>query len=114
MDSIIGNLEGIRSRIVEYELQMQHAGELVGNPPRESLVAAIQEAIQDPRRLRELERKVDHLIAENQKTTEQVRKLETKRHKLLKHVKVTTITEQKVSDVVGIPGKWWVFLGMCG
>jgi hypothetical protein len=45
-------------------------GEMVGNPPRENVVAAIQEPIQDPRRLRELERKVDHLMAENQKTAE--------------------------------------------
>jgi hypothetical protein len=59
-------------------------GEMVGNPPRESLVAAIQEAIQDPRRLREPERKVDHLTAENRKTTEQVRKLEAEREALLK------------------------------
>jgi hypothetical protein len=56
----------------------------VGNPPRENLVAAIQEAIQDPRRLRELERKVDHHTAENRKTTEQVRKLEAKREALQK------------------------------
>jgi cell division protein FtsB len=59
-------------------------GEIVGNPPRESLVAAIQEAIQVPRRLRGPERKVDHLTAENRKTTEQVRKLEEKREALLK------------------------------
>jgi hypothetical protein len=82
---------------------MQQVRELVDNPPRESLVAAIQEAIQDPRRLRELESKVDHLTAENQKTTEQVRKLEAERHELLKQVKETTLTVQKVSDVVGIP-----------
>ena len=49
MDSIISDLEGVRSRIAEYELQMQQVGKMVGNPPRESLVAAIQEAIQDPR-----------------------------------------------------------------
>ena len=90
--SIICDLEGIRSRIAEYELQMQQVEELVGNPPRESLVAAIQEAIQDPRRLRELERKVDHLTAENWKTTEQVRKLEAERKALLKQVKDTTLT----------------------
>jgi hypothetical protein len=65
VDAIIRDLEGVRSRIAEYELQMRHVGELVGNPPRESLVAAVQEAIQDPRRLRELERKVDHLTAES-------------------------------------------------
>ena len=54
---------------------MQHVEELVGNPPRESLTAAILEAIQDPRRLQELKCKVDHFIAENRKTTEEVRKL---------------------------------------
>jgi len=100
VDSIIHNLEGVRSRIAEYERQMQQVGELVGNPPRESLVAAIQEAIQDPRRLRELERKVDHLTAENWKTTEQVRTLEAEREEFLKQVKDTTLTVQKVSDVV--------------
>jgi hypothetical protein len=63
--------------------------------------------IQDPRRLRELERKVDHLTAENQKTTEQVRKLEAEREELLKQVKDTTLTVQKVSDVVDIPGNVW-------
>jgi hypothetical protein len=41
VDSIIRDLEGVRSRIAEYELQIQQVGELVGNPPRESLVAAI-------------------------------------------------------------------------
>jgi hypothetical protein len=45
VDSIIRDLEGVRSRIAEYELQMQQVGELVGNPPHESLVAAIQEVI---------------------------------------------------------------------
>ena len=84
VDSIIRDLEGVRSRIAKYELQIQQVGELVGNPPRESLVAAIQEAIQDPRQLRELERKIDHLTAENQKTTEQVRKLKAEREVLIK------------------------------
>ena len=59
-------------------------GKMVGNPRRESLVAAIQETIQDPLRLRELKRKVDHLTAENRKTTEQVRELEAEREELLK------------------------------
>ena len=53
---------------------MQQVGALVGNPPWESLVGAIQEAIQDLRQLRELEGKVDHLTTENQKPTEQLRK----------------------------------------
>jgi cell division protein FtsB len=57
---------------------------MVGNPPRDSLVVAIQEAIQDPRRLQELECKVDQLTTENRKTTEQVRKLEAEREALLK------------------------------
>ena len=43
-------------------------GEMVGNPPRENLIVAVQEAIQNPHRLWELESKVDCLIAENQKT----------------------------------------------
>lgn len=43
--SIIRGLEEVLSRIAEYELELQHAEELVGNPPRESLIAAIQEAI---------------------------------------------------------------------
>ena len=79
MDSIIHDLEGVRSRIMEYELQMQQVGEMVGNPPRENLIAAVHEAIQDPRRLRELESKVDCLTAENRKTLEQLRKLEAER-----------------------------------
>ena len=45
VDSIICNLEVVRSRITEYELQMQQVEELVGNPLRESLVGTIQEAI---------------------------------------------------------------------
>jgi hypothetical protein len=81
---------------------------MVGNPPRDSLVVAIQEAIQDPRRLQELECKVDQLTTENRKTTEQVRKLEAEREALLKQVKDTTLTMQKVSDMVDIPGNvWW-------
>lgn len=76
MYSIIRGLEGVLSRIAEYELEMQHVEELVGNPPQESLIAAILEAIQDPRRLQELKCKVNHFIAENRKTTEEVRKLE--------------------------------------
>ena len=50
VDSFIRDLEEVRCWIAEYELQMQQVGELVGNPSRESLVTAIQEAIQDPRR----------------------------------------------------------------
>ena len=108
VDSIICDLEGVQSRSAEYELQMQQVGEFVANFLRESLVAAIQEAIQDPRRLRELERKVDHLITENRKTTEQVRKLEAERKALLKQVKDTTIAVQKESDMAEIPGNvWW-------
>jgi hypothetical protein len=84
MDSIICDLEGVRSRIAEFELQMQQVGELVDNLSRESLVAAIQEAIQGLCQLRELKRKVDHLTAENRKTTEQVRKLKAKQQALLK------------------------------
>ena len=80
----------------------------MSNPLRESLVATVQEAMQDPCRLRELEGKVDHHTAENHKTTEQLRKLEAERHENLKHVKETTIMVQKVSDVVGISGDvWW-------
>jgi hypothetical protein len=87
---------------------MQQVGEMVANPPREILVAALQKAIQDPRRLRELEGKVDHLTAENQETTEQLRKLEAERREFLKHVKKITITVQKVSDVVDIPRNVWL------
>ena len=80
----------------------------MGNPPRESLVAAIEEAIQDPRRLREVERRVNHLTAEKRRTAERVRKLEAEREKLLKQVKDTILTVQKVSDVMDIPGNvWW-------
>lgn len=82
--------------------QMYQMGEIMGNPPWESLVAAIQEAIQHPRRVRKLESKVDYLTAENQKTMEQLRKLEVGRHELLKQVKETTIPVQNVGDVVGI------------
>ena len=79
VDAIIRDLEGVRSRIAEYELQMKQVGELVGNPPQESLVAAIQEAIQDPRRLREPERRVIHHTAEKRRTAERVQKLKAKR-----------------------------------
>ena len=51
VDSIIRDLEGIRSRIAEYELQMQQIGKLIDKPPQKSLVAAIKEVIQDLRRL---------------------------------------------------------------
>ena len=61
VDVIIRDLEGVRSQMTEYKLQMRRIGELVGNPPHESLV----DAVQDPRRLRELERKVDHLTAKS-------------------------------------------------
>ena len=101
MDAIIRDLEGVRSRMTEYKLQMRRIGELVGNPPQESLVAAVQDAIQDARRLRELERKVDHFTAEKRKTPERARKLEAE-------VKDTTLTVQKLSDVVHIPESvWW-------
>ena len=45
VDAIILDLERVRSRIAEYEPQMKQVGGLVGNPPHESLVAVIQEAI---------------------------------------------------------------------
>jgi hypothetical protein len=50
---------------------------------------------------------VDHLTAENHKTEEQVRKLEMERQELLKQVKETTLTVQKMSDVGGIPWDMW-------
>jgi hypothetical protein len=51
---------------------------------------------------------VDHLTAEKRKTAERVRKLEAEREKLFEQVKDTTLTVQKVSDVVDIPGNvWW-------
>ena len=108
MDSIIRDLEGVRSRIAEYELQMQQVGELVDNPPHESLFAAIQEVIQDPCRLRKLERQVDHLTAKKWNTAVRVQKLEAGREKLLKQVKDISLTVQKVNDVVVIPENvWW-------
>ena len=67
VDSVIRDLEGVWSRIAEYELQMQQVGEMVGSPPWENLVVAIQEVIKDPRRLRELEGKVDHFTMDNKK-----------------------------------------------
>ena len=70
VDVIIRDLEGVRFWMTEYKLRIRRIEELVGNPPRESLVAAVPEAIQDPRRLRELEHKVDYLTAEKRKTTE--------------------------------------------
>ena len=51
---------------------------------------------------------MDHLTAENQKTTAQLRKLEVERHELLKQAKEATITVQKVNNVVGIPGDVWL------
>jgi hypothetical protein len=44
----------------------------------------------------------------HQKTTEQLRKFEAKRQELLKKVKETTITVQKINDVVGIPSDVWL------
>ena len=79
MDAIMRDLKGIQSRIADYELQSRQVGELIGNPLRENLVAAVQEVIQESCRLRELERKVDHLTAEKRKTTKRVRKSEGER-----------------------------------
>ena len=70
--------------MTEYKPQMRMIGNLVGNPSRESLIAVMQETIQDPRRFQELECKVDHLTTEKRKTTKRVRKLEAEREKLLK------------------------------
>ena len=51
---------------------------------------------------------MDHLTTEKRKTAERVRKLEAERDKLLKQVMDTTLTVQKLSDVVHIPGSvWW-------
>ena len=72
VDAIIRDLEGIRYRMTEYKLQIRQIGELVGNPLRESLVAAVEGTIQDPRRLREVERKAELRTAEKWKTTERV------------------------------------------
>ena len=108
VDAIIRDLEGVRSRMTEYKLQVRRIGELIGNPPQGGLIAAVQDAIQDPHRLRELERKVDHLTTEKRKTAERVRKLEAEREKLFKQVKDTTLTVQKMGDMVHIPGSvWW-------
>ena len=41
VDTFIRDLEGVGSRMAEYELQMKHVRDLVCNPPRESLVAAV-------------------------------------------------------------------------
>ena len=50
---------------------------------------------------------MDHLAAEKRKTAERVRKLEAEREKLLKQVKDTTLTVQKMSNMVHIPGSVW-------
>ena len=107
VDSIIRDLEGVRSRIAEYELQMQQVSELLGNPPWKNLVAAIQKVIHNLRRLQELERKVDHLTAKKWRTAKRVWKLEAVREKFFKQVKDTNLTVQNVTDVVDI-------MGMCG
>ena len=78
--------------MTECKLQVRRIGELVGNPPQGGLVAAVLDAIQDSHRLRELERKVNHLTVEKRKTAERVRKLEAEHEKLLKQIKDTTLT----------------------
>ena len=45
VDAIIRDLEGVRFRMTEYKLQMRWIGQVVGNPPHENLVAAVQDAI---------------------------------------------------------------------
>ena len=87
---------------------MQRVGEMVGNLSRGSLVATVQKAVQDPRRLRKLENKMDHLTGENQKATERLRTLEAERVNLLKQVKESVLTVQKVSEVVDISGDVWL------
>ena len=51
---------------------------------------------------------MDHLAAENENTTEQLQKLDAEQQEILRHVKETTVTVQKVIDVVGIPGDVWL------
>jgi hypothetical protein len=73
---------------------------------KEEEVVEIQDAAVEGRNQHVEE--VDHLTAENRKTADQVRKLEAEREELLKQVKDTTLTVQKVSDMVDIPGNvWW-------
>ena len=45
VDVIIRDLEGVRFWMTEYKLRIRRIEELVGNPPRKSLVAAVPEAI---------------------------------------------------------------------
>lgn len=108
MDSIIHNLEGVRSQITDYELQLQHVGEMVGNPPSGGMVAAVQQAVQKPHRLRELKDKVGHFTTKNQKNIERMWKLEAEQKDALKQVKDSAITVQKIHEIVGIPGDAWL------
>ena len=41
VDAIIRDLEGLRSRMTEYKLQIRRIRKLVGTPPYERLVAAM-------------------------------------------------------------------------
>jgi hypothetical protein len=83
-------------------------GELVGNPPREGLVAAVKKAIHEPHQLQELERRIEHLTLENKKVTEKVQKLKSECEGALKQVKESALTIQKIQSMVGIPGDVWL------
>jgi hypothetical protein len=75
VEPIIRDLEGVRSRITEYERQMSTGGGTCGQPSAAEFGCRHTRGNPRSARLRELECKVDHLIMENRKATEQVRKL---------------------------------------
>jgi hypothetical protein len=96
LDSIIQGLIEVRNLNPNQELQLQQVGELVGNPPREELVAAVKKAIQEPHQLQKMERKMEHLTMENKKMVEKVQKLKSEREGALNQVKESALTIQRI------------------
>lgn len=108
LDAIIRDLEGVRDRWRANEVQLQQLGAIVGNPPRDTLVTAVREAVQDPRHQRKLEGKVDQLTAENRKVLEKLAKVEAEKKELQKQMREAASVTRKVMDTVGVPGDVWL------
>ena len=107
VDPILRDLEEVRSRMAAYELTMQQIEGMVGNPPREGLVAAVRQRIDDPLQTRELAGRVKVLTAENQKLTKKLTEVEAEREQAVLVAAEASRAFSQVQEVLGAPGEVW-------
>ena len=107
VDPILRDLEEVRSRLAAYEATLQQLEEMVGNPPRAGLVAAVKHAVEEPKQNKDLEDKVSQLNSELSRLKGRLQKAEAAKGQAEMKVCESAASILQVKEVLGVPGDIW-------